>query len=233
MKKTTIILSAIIICIVGVVIYKYYIHPTFVWEETFKSKDKQPLGCYVFDNIMKKTLKNGYKVACTNFIEIENDSNYNNYNLFLNTRTLDTSDEQFEPIINMAKKGRNILIAANIITVNSFYDSIFYHSFCINTYCSENEELDTSDDSEKIIWNKQAKNKNRHYNLYNFPKAEWDIDKKLTLWYFDLDNTPKYTHIYALPAKMSITMQMERLYIPVLHSRWAKEKLYSAPTRMY
>lgn len=43
----------------------------FVWNPTFYHEDRQPLGCYVFDSIMRQSLPNGYQVTQKSFYQLD------------------------------------------------------------------------------------------------------------------------------------------------------------------
>ena len=50
------------------------------WYPSYSYNDKEPLGCFAFDSIMKSTLKKGYSVQNLTFSELKTSKAYQKHN---------------------------------------------------------------------------------------------------------------------------------------------------------
>lgn len=62
MKNTYIFITAIVLLFVGVLLLESVLPMNFDWSENYDHASDQPFGCKLFDQVMEKSLPNGYMV---------------------------------------------------------------------------------------------------------------------------------------------------------------------------
>lgn len=103
---------AFIIAVLVLIILSQYLQPkTFVWHATFLPNDRQPLGCYVFDSIMRQSLPNGYEVTDETFYQLNHDGVKEPRNILVITRDFDYRKVDIQQMDELLRKGNKIFIS--------------------------------------------------------------------------------------------------------------------------
>ncbi len=86
----------------------------FSWNPTFSPTDKQPFGCYVFDEVVSSSLKGNYSFTDKTFYQIDNDSTKAMPKALLSINDYAFMDSvQFKSMVHLLKKGYKIMFVSS------------------------------------------------------------------------------------------------------------------------
>lgn len=129
----------------------------FSWNPTFAHNDKNPFGSYVFDDIMKQSMPDGYETTRKTLYQISKEQS--NRNILVVTDNFSPNAVGVKTMMNMARRGCKIMIAGKGGTTTGdslLTDSIGmvfygYDNFSIDVLRQEIEN-DFSKTRETICW---------------------------------------------------------------------------------
>lgn len=104
------------------------------WYATYSYKDKEPLGCFAFDSIMKSTLKKGYSVQNLTFSELKTSKAYQKNNILYANESFYVSDIEADAFFDIVKKGAHVMIAGNYFRIYSEKDSVLIDTYQLDDY---------------------------------------------------------------------------------------------------
>ena len=84
----------------------------FVWNPTFAQHDHQPLGCAVFDDVLKSSLPDGYSLSRKTFYQFAADSD-SCRSILVITQHVNLVEADLNALLDLAQRGNKILIAAS------------------------------------------------------------------------------------------------------------------------
>lgn len=85
----------------------------FVWSPTYEADDKEPYGCFVFDSIMRQSLRQGYEVSDWQADSIIADPRYKQHTILIARNNIDI---KMEKAMDFVKKGGSLIVCANNIS---------------------------------------------------------------------------------------------------------------------
>ena len=74
MKLNRWFVVGILVFLVVMFIVELHLPKNFSWNPTFRHADKQPFGCYLFDDLMSTTMPKGYSVTDSSLFQLAQDS---------------------------------------------------------------------------------------------------------------------------------------------------------------
>ncbi len=102
-----------VVVFVAIVVGSMLLQPKqFNWSPTYGSADHQPLGCYVFDSIMRQTMPRGYEVSGKTFYQLNHDSTSRLRSILVVADELKLSKTDLDNMLSLAAKGNRIFLAA-------------------------------------------------------------------------------------------------------------------------
>lgn len=84
----------------------------FKWNPTFDARDKEPFGCFIFDDVASSSLKNGYRVSRQSFYQLSADSLQPNQNILCLSHHLSLSKWEKEALFQHVNDGNKVMLAA-------------------------------------------------------------------------------------------------------------------------
>lgn len=141
MKLNKFFIAFIVIVLVLTVLSQFLQPKTFVWSPSFRTTDKQPMGCYVFDSVMRKACRNGYTVEKKTFYQLNHDSTESPRSILVITDNFKHSDLDLNQMEDLLRKGNKIMLASFTETYNDK---------------SQNASPDTVTDEEKQFYDNYA-----------------------------------------------------------------------------
>lgn len=120
---------AFLVVMFALIILSQYLQPRhFVWRATFSSHDRQPLGCYVFDSIMHKSMGNNYVVTRKTFYQLNHEKSKKPRSILLITDKFEYVQRDIDQMDSLLKKGNRIMIASyyeyDEVDSNEFSDTL-------------------------------------------------------------------------------------------------------------
>lgn len=121
-----------IVVFVAIVVVSMLLQPKqFSWNPTYSSADRQPLGCYVFDSIMRQTLPRGYEVNSKTFYQLNQDRISQPRSIFVIADNLSLNETDINSMLSLAAKGNRIFLAArkdgsekNVLVEDEYYSHL-------------------------------------------------------------------------------------------------------------
>lgn len=105
--------------IIGIVLFllimfvvESHLPKKFVWNPTFAQHDHQPLGCAVFDDVLKSSLPDGYSLSRKTFYQFAADSD-SCRSILVITQHVNLVEADLNALLDLAQRGNKILIAAS------------------------------------------------------------------------------------------------------------------------
>ena len=105
--------------IIGIVLFllimfvvESHLPKKFVWNPTFAQHDHQPLGCAVFDDVLKSSLPDGYFLSRKTFYQFAADSD-SCRSILVITQHVNLVEADLNALLDLAQRGNKILIAAS------------------------------------------------------------------------------------------------------------------------
>lgn len=100
-----------LVTVLVLIILSQYLQPRqFVWRATFSTNDRQPLGSYVFDSVMHKTLGQNYVVTRKTFYQLNHDEVSKPRSILVVTDRMGIARRDIEQINSLLQKGNRIMI---------------------------------------------------------------------------------------------------------------------------
>ena len=115
MKGRTILIITIAVIVI-LTAFAILIQPVrHDWYPSYSYNDKEPLGCFAFDSIMKSTLKKGYSVQNLTFSELKTSKAYQKNNILYADGDFYVSDIEADAFFDIVRKGAHIMVAGNYL----------------------------------------------------------------------------------------------------------------------
>ena len=150
MKGRTILIITIAVIVV-LTAFAILIQPVrHDWYPSYSYNDKEPLGCFAFDSIMKSTLKKGYSVQNLTFSELKTSKAYKTNNLLYADGDFYVSDIEADAFFDIVRKGAHVMIAGNYFRIYSEKDSVLIDTYQLDDYL-DLEYVIGSDDPNNFI----------------------------------------------------------------------------------
>lgn len=111
MKLNRVFVGFVVIVLVLIVLSQLLQPKTFVWNPTFLSSDRQPLGCYVFDSVMRQTCPNGYTTCRSTLYQLNHDGTKTPRSILIVTDDFSNTPLDLEQMEQLLDKGNRIMIA--------------------------------------------------------------------------------------------------------------------------
>lgn len=81
--------------------------------ETYDSNSKEPFGCYIYDDVMSKSIPNGYSVTKELLYELNNDTSKTLRSILVLSNEINLSANDTKAYLSLAEKGNNVMIVSN------------------------------------------------------------------------------------------------------------------------
>ncbi len=111
MKGKILYFTILGICLVLVFLSEYMSPHEFRWRPTFDQKDKEPFGCYVFDDVLSSSVEH-YQVVNKTFYQAEQDSLEGTRSFLIADRNLKFNETDLEYMYKLLYKGNKIMLCA-------------------------------------------------------------------------------------------------------------------------
>lgn len=83
----------------------------FSWEPTFRSADKQPFGCCLFDSLMQATMPQGYSVTDSSLYQLTQDTTRRG--ILVVADELELTEVDMESIFKMTARGSHVMLVSH------------------------------------------------------------------------------------------------------------------------
>ncbi|WP_321438448.1 DUF4350 domain-containing protein [uncultured Bacteroides sp.] len=125
-----------ILLIIGMFVVEQNQTKEFSWKATYNKADKQPFGCFVFDDIVSSSMKGNYSVSNKTFYQMDNDSLSKPKAILSVTDYAFVDSLQFKSVINLLNKGYKIMFVSSNFSPD-LIDSLRID--CHNSYLSDDD----------------------------------------------------------------------------------------------
>lgn len=223
MKGSRIYILCIVAFLVIMFVIEYNMPKKFIWRPTFSQYDKQPFGCFVFDDILKSSLPDGYEVSPHTIYQLYEDS-LPNTGFILIDQNIRFIDAEREAILEMAEQGHKFLLVSSSFDYHlrdtlNFSQSYDYFSIrSLKKYASS--EFNKRD---SLIWEKDSLYDTGVFtsfphlvrSYFREPDSTYEVlaIKSYNETFYEYDSTPVDTLQDALNRKD--TTQVLKKYAPV------------------
>ena len=112
MKLNRWFVVGILVFLVVMFIVELQLPKNFSWKPTFHHADKQPFGCYLFDDLMSATMPKGYSVTDSSLFQLAQDSTARRGVLVVADR-LNLIPAEMKAIFSMANNGSHVMLVAH------------------------------------------------------------------------------------------------------------------------
>jgi len=85
----------------------------FSWDASFNKNDKQPFGCFVFDDVLSSSLKGNYSISDKTFFQLNNDSTTRPKAFLVLSDYAFMDSVQFRSMISLLRKGNKIMFVSS------------------------------------------------------------------------------------------------------------------------
>jgi hypothetical protein len=85
----------------------------FSWDASFNKNDKQPFGCFVFDDVLSSSLKGNYSISDKTFFQLNNDSTARPKAFLVLSDYAFMDSVQFRSMISLLRKGNKIMFVSS------------------------------------------------------------------------------------------------------------------------
>lgn len=117
-----------IVVFVAIVVASMLLQPKqFSWNPTYNSADRQPLGCFVFDSIMRQTMPRGYEVNSKTFYQLNHDGFSQPRSILVAADDLSLHEADLKNMLSLAAKGNRIFLAAGRDASEKVGDEYYSH----------------------------------------------------------------------------------------------------------
>lgn len=112
MKLNRWFVVGILVFLVVMFIVELQLPKNFSWKPTFRHADKQPFGCYLFDDLMSATMPKGYSVTDSSLFQLAQDSMVRRGVLVVADR-LNLIPAEMNAVLRMARNGSHVMLVAH------------------------------------------------------------------------------------------------------------------------
>lgn len=112
MKLNRWFVVGILVFLVVMFIVELQLPKNFSWNPTFRHADKQPFGCYLFDDLMSATMPKGYSVTDSSLFQLAQDSTERRGVLVVADR-LNLIPAEMNAVLRMARNGSHVMLVAH------------------------------------------------------------------------------------------------------------------------
>lgn len=112
MKLNRWFVVGILVFLVVMFIVELQLPKNFSWNPTFRHADKQPFGCYLFDDLMSATMPKGYSVTDSSLFQLAQDSTARRGVLVVADR-LNLIPAEMNAVLRMARNGSHVMLVAH------------------------------------------------------------------------------------------------------------------------
>lgn len=112
MKLNRWFVVGILVFLVVMFIVELQLPKNFSWNPTFRHADKQPFGCYLFDDLMSATMPKGYSVTDSSLFQLAQDSMVKRGVLVVADR-LNLIPAEMNAVLRMARNGSHVMLVAH------------------------------------------------------------------------------------------------------------------------
>lgn len=112
MKLNRWFVVGILVFLVVMFIVELQLPKNFSWNPTFRHADKQPFGCYLFDDLMSATMPKGYSVTDSSLFQLAQDSTARRGVLVVADR-LNLIPAEMNAVLRMASNGSHVMLVAH------------------------------------------------------------------------------------------------------------------------
>jgi len=102
----------LLLLIIGVFVIEKSFTKEFSWEATYSKNDKQPFGCFIFDDVLSSSMKGKYSVSNETFYQMNNDSANRPKAILIVSDYIFMDSLQYESMISLLRKGYKIMFAS-------------------------------------------------------------------------------------------------------------------------
>lgn len=88
----------------------------FSWEPTFSQYDKEPFGSFIFDDVLRSSLKNGYSLSDKTFYQLANDSTEELRSILSFAENQRLSKIDVNAILKMVNEGNKIMLGSSYLS---------------------------------------------------------------------------------------------------------------------
>ncbi|SHG13620.1 protein of unknown function [Bacteroides luti] len=85
----------------------------FSWDASFNKNDKQPFGCFVFDDVLSSSLKGNYSLSDKTFFQLNNDSTARPKAFLVLSDYAFMDSLQFRSMISLLRKGNKVMFVSS------------------------------------------------------------------------------------------------------------------------
>lgn len=96
-----------------VFIIQYNLPRKFSWKPTFSQYDKEPFGCYVFDDVLSSSLPNGYAVTNQDFYSLKYDSTSGLKSILSVTDYQKDYPANINALLKMVEEGNKVMLVSS------------------------------------------------------------------------------------------------------------------------
>ena len=112
MKLNRWFVVGILVFLMAMFIVELQLPKNFSWNPTFRHADKQPFGCYLFDDLMSATMPKGYSVTDSSLFQLAQDSMVRRGVLVVADR-LNLIPAEMNAVLRMARNGSHVMLVAH------------------------------------------------------------------------------------------------------------------------
>lgn len=132
-----------VVLLLALIVVSQFLQPkTFSWNPTFLPNDRQPLGAYVFDSVMRQATGGKYSVERKTFYQLNHDGAKTPRSILVVTDGLEYNTNDIKQIKELLEAGNSIMLVSwniyannskNIGGTNKTADSLFQKTFGVIT----------------------------------------------------------------------------------------------------
>ncbi len=115
MKMKTLFWGGLILMVGLMAWVEFSLPKQFSWKPTFSRYDKEPFGCLVFDDMLSRSLPQGYRVTNETLYLLSQDE-LSPRNIISVSERLSLTETDFEALMELLEAGDHVLLAASRIS---------------------------------------------------------------------------------------------------------------------
>jgi hypothetical protein len=106
-------IAFILLLIIGMFLVEQSFTKEFTWNATFSKSDKQPFGCFVFDDVLSSSWKGNYSVSDKTFYQMDNDLLSRPRSILVVSDYAFMDSVQLKSVISLLRKGNKIMFVSS------------------------------------------------------------------------------------------------------------------------
>ena len=126
----------ILLLISGMFLWEQSFTKEFSWNATFSKNDKEPFGCFVFDDVLSSSLKGNYSLSDKTFYQLNNDSTGKPKAILVLADYAFMDSLQFRSMISLLRKGNKVMFVSSTFSPH-LIDSLRITAH--NSFLSDND----------------------------------------------------------------------------------------------